>query len=138
MMVAILLTEFNSMKKPFKVRFYDYVNRPYEHVRDALTRDALHVFQAATKAAASRAQTIASELHIDYGGVGVKTDINIAVKDVKEKAAQAGSSPVTRLMLEWEATTMPRLFPLRSSGIASQKFRCIDLLTMWPVTFDGP
>jgi len=81
------------MKKPLKVRCYDYVNRPYEHVRDALKKDALNVFQAATKAAASRAQTIASELRIDFGGIGVKTDINITVKSVEEKVAKAGSSP---------------------------------------------
>jgi hypothetical protein len=39
---------------------YDYVNRPYERVRDALRQNALTVFQSATKAAASRAQSIAA------------------------------------------------------------------------------
>ena len=106
------------MKKPIKVRFYDYVNHPYEDVRDALKKDALNVFHAATKAAASRAQTIASELHVDFGGIGVKTDINITVKNVEEKAAEAGSSPITRLLLEWEATAMPRLFPIMKGELA--------------------
>jgi hypothetical protein len=41
------------------------VNRPYERVRDALRQNALTVFQSATKAAASRAQSIAAELHVD-------------------------------------------------------------------------
>ena len=72
------------MKKQLKIRFYDYVNHPYEYVRDALKKDALKVFQEATKAATSRAQTIASELHIDFGGIGVKTYINITVKSVEE------------------------------------------------------
>jgi len=110
--------EFNSMKEPLKVRSYDYVNRPYEHVRDALKKDALNVFQAATKAAASRAQTIASELHIDFGGIGVKTDITITVKGVEEKMAEAGLGPITRLLLEWEATSMPRLFPLMKGELS--------------------
>jgi hypothetical protein len=106
------------MNKRLEIRFYDYVNHPYESVRDALKKDALRVFQAATKAAASRAQSIASELHLDFGGVGLKTDINIAVRGIKEEAAKTGSSPVTRLRLEWEATAMPRLFPLMDGELS--------------------
>lgn len=56
-----------------EIRCYDYVNHPYERVRDTL-RHALTVFQSATKAAAYRAQSIAVELHVDVGGIGVKTD----------------------------------------------------------------
>src|SRR5580765_5520973 len=95
-----------------EIRSYDYVNRPYERVRDALRQDALTVFQSATKAAASRAQSIAAELHVDLGGIGVKTDINICVKEIDEKIVDATSTPTMRLRLEWEATTMPGLFPL--------------------------
>jgi hypothetical protein len=100
------------MGKGREIRCYDYVNHPYEQVRDALKRDALAVFQSATKAAASRAQSIAAELHIDVGGIGVKTDIRISVKSVDEKILDAVSSPATHLLLEWEAATMPRLFPV--------------------------
>lgn len=106
------------MKKRLKIRFYDYVNRPYESVRDVLKKDALNVFQAATKAATSRAQIVASELHINFGGLGVKTDINITVKSVEEKVAKPGSSAITRLLLEWEATAMPRLFPLMKGELS--------------------
>jgi hypothetical protein len=42
----------------------------------------------------------------------VKTDINICVKDIEDKIADAASTPAMRLRMEWEATTMPRLFPL--------------------------
>jgi hypothetical protein len=58
-----------------EIRSYDYVNRPYERVRDALTQNALTVFQSAPRAAASRAQSIPAELHLDFGGISVKTDI---------------------------------------------------------------
>jgi len=51
------------MSKGFEIRCYDYVNHPYEKVRDALKREALDVFQRATKTAASRAQSVAAELH---------------------------------------------------------------------------
>lgn len=59
------------MSKGREIRCYDYVNRPYEQVRDALTKDPLRVFQSATKAAATHAQAIASELRVEMGGIGV-------------------------------------------------------------------
>ena len=105
------------MSKGREIRCYDYVNHPYEQVRDALRRDALTVFQSATKAAASRAQSIAAELHVDGGGIGIKTDISITVKNVEEKV-DAVSHPVTRLLLEWEAATMPLLFPLMKAELS--------------------
>jgi len=105
------------MGKGRELRCYDYVNHPYARVRDALKQNALGVFQSATKAAASRAQTVAAELHIDIGGVGVKTDIAITVKSIQE-TADAALGPVTRLVLEWEAATLPRLFPLMKGELA--------------------
>lgn len=107
------------MSKPREIHCYDYVNHPYERVRDALSKDALTVFQAATKAAASRAQSIAAELHVDLGGIGVQADIRISVKRVEEKIVDnAMSTPVTRLRLEWEAAAMPRLFPLMKAELS--------------------
>ena len=100
-----------------EIRSCDYVNRPYERVRDALRQNALTVFQSATKAAASRARSVAAELHVDFGGIGVKTDINISVRNIEEKV-DATSTPTTRLVLEWEATTMPRLFPLMNGELS--------------------
>jgi hypothetical protein len=100
-----------------EIRSYDYVNRPYERVRDALRQNALTVFQSATKAAASRAQSVAAELHVDFGGIGVKSDINISVKNIEEKV-DASSTPSTRLQLEWEAATMPALFPLMKGELS--------------------
>jgi hypothetical protein len=105
------------MSKGREIRCYDYVNHPYEQVRDALRQDALTVFQSATKAAASRAQSIAAELHVDSGGIGIKTDISISVKNIEEKV-DAVSPPVTRLLLEWEAATMPHLFPLMKAELS--------------------
>jgi hypothetical protein len=101
-----------------EIRSYDYVNHPYERVRNALSQNALTVFQSATKAAASRAQSVAAELHVDIGGVGVKTDIRIFVKGIEEKVPDASSTAATRLLLEWEAATMPRLFPLMKAELS--------------------
>ena len=106
------------MSKGREIRCYDYVNHPYAQVRDALSEDALAVFQSATKAAASRARSIASELRVDIGGIGVEADIRISVKNIEEKVSEAMSAPVTRLQLEWEAATMPRLFPLMKAELS--------------------
>jgi len=106
------------MSKGLEIRCYDYVNHPYEKVRDRLKRDALEVFQSATKTAASRARSVAAELHVDLGGIGVKADIRISVKDVAEKATDASSGPTTRLQLEWEAATAPGWFPLMKAELS--------------------
>jgi hypothetical protein len=101
-----------------EIRCYDYVNHPYERVRDALKQNAPMVFQSATKTAASRAQTVAAELHVDFGGIGVKTDIKIVVKSVEERVPDPGSIATTTLQLEWEAATMPRFFPLMKGALS--------------------
>ncbi|HEV2315684.1 MAG TPA: hypothetical protein VGR94_10290 [Candidatus Acidoferrales bacterium] len=104
------------MTKRREIRSYDYVNHPYERVRDALKQDALSVFRSATKAAASRAQSVAAELHVDAGGIGVKADVRISVKKAEEKVLDA--TPSTRLLLEWEAVTVPRLFPFMKGELS--------------------
>ena len=106
------------MSKGREIRCFDYVNHPYEKVRDALRKNANAVFQSATKAAASRAETVAAELHVDVGGIGVKTDIKISVKNVEEKVKDAIPAPATRLLLEWEAATLPRMFPLMKAELS--------------------
>ncbi len=106
------------VEKRREIRSFDYVNHPYDRVRDALRMNAVTVFQAATKAAVSRAHSVAAELHIDFGGIGVKTDIHISVKSVEEKLVDLDSIPITRLQLEWEAATAPRLFPLMKGELS--------------------
>jgi hypothetical protein len=106
------------MSKGREISCYDYVNRPYEQVRDALSKDALAVFQSATKAAASRARSVASELRVDIGGIGVEAEIVISIKKIEEQASEAMAGPVTRLQLEWQAAKMPSLFPLMKAELS--------------------
>jgi hypothetical protein len=106
------------MDKGREIRCYDYVNHPYERVRDVLKQNALAVFQSATKTAASRAESVAAELHVDFGGIGVKSDIKISVQGIGENAGDAMSAPTTELLLEWEAASAPRLFPLMKGTLA--------------------
>jgi hypothetical protein len=100
-----------QMSKGREIRSYDYVNHPYERVRDVLAQDALAVFQAATKNAASRARSVAAELHVNVAGFEIGTDISISVKNIEERAREMKASPATCLQLEWEAVKSPRLFP---------------------------
>jgi hypothetical protein len=106
------------MSKGREIHCYDYVNHPYEQVRDALSKDAPAVFQSATKAAASRARSIASELRVDLGGIGITADIRVLVKNTEVKEREGMSGPTTRLQLEWEAATMPILLPLMKADLS--------------------
>ena len=49
----------SSMNRGREIRSYDYVNHPYERVREALTQNALTVFQSATKAAEAAPHKVA-------------------------------------------------------------------------------
>jgi hypothetical protein len=106
------------MSKGPEIRSFDYVNQPYEKVRDALSGDAAAVFRQATKAAASRAQSVAAALRVNVAGIEVGKEIAIAVHQVEEKAGGATSSPVTRIDLEWEASDSPGLFPVMKAELA--------------------
>ena len=106
------------MSRGREIHCYDYVNHPYQQVRSALSKDAPAVFQSATKAAASRAQSIASEPRIDFGGIGIEADIRVSVKKIEVRPRAAIWKPATRLQLEWEAAKMPRLFPLMKAELS--------------------
>ncbi len=106
------------MSKGRPIRCYDYVNHSYEEVRQAITRDAPAVFQAATKGAAARARSVASELRVNIGGIEVGADIAISVKNIEESTRAPSSAPVTCLQLEWEAAKSPRLFPLMKAELS--------------------
>ena len=106
------------MNKGPEIRSYDYVNHPYEKVRDVLSRDALAVFQSATRAAASRAKTLAAALRVNVAGIEVGKEISISVREIEEKTPRPLSSPLTRLVLEWEASESPGLFPVMKAELS--------------------
>lgn len=99
------------------IRVYDYVNHPYEEVRSALCSNASEVFRNATKVAALRAKSVASELHVNIAGIEIGTDISISVKATKDRPKQVMSPAKTYLELEWEASKMPHLFPFMKAEL---------------------
>lgn len=104
------------MSKTRELRCYDYVNHPYDKVRDALRQDALAVFQAATKGAASRAEAIAAELHVTIGGLDVAKEIEIKVNNIEEDTST--TSRKTVLQIEWEAAGSPGMFPVMNAELS--------------------
>lgn len=106
------------MRAGREIHCYDYVNHPYDQVCSALSKDAAAVFQAATRSASSRAQSVASELRVDLGGVSIGADIRVVVKNVEARPRDGMADPVTRLQLEWEAANTPALFPVMNAELA--------------------
>ena len=111
------------MSKNRDVRAFDYVNQPYDRVSEALSGDALEIFRSATRAAASRAHSVATGLRVNIGGIEVGAPIDITVSGIDEdSAAPITGRPIpgeaTRLHLEWAAATAPRLFPLMKGDLS--------------------
>jgi hypothetical protein len=100
------------MSEPRKLRCYEYVNRPYEQVRDLLRRQPLELLQRATTSAASRARTLAATLHVGVAGIEIGVDVRTNVQRIREEERVAGMSPVTILDIGWEASRAPGFFPL--------------------------
>jgi hypothetical protein len=110
------------MSKGREIRCYDYVNHPYQKVRDALCHDPAAVFQAATAGAASRAESVAANLRVNIAGIEVGKEIAITVGNISEEGVTT-TSPKTTIPLQWEAAESPRLFPLMKAE-----------LTIYPLT----
>jgi hypothetical protein len=100
------------MAKPHELRCYDYVNRPYVVVRDALRADLGGIFERATKSATGRAHALAANLKVDLGALEVGTDVVIEVLGVEERdEGPAGRTRTTFIDLRWNAARAAALFP---------------------------
>lgn len=106
------------MSKSKTLRVYDYVNHPYEAVREALSGDPAAVFRNATKLAAQRARTVASELHVNIGGIEIGADILVSVKAVEDHPKKLSAPEMTVLQIDWEASTMPGFFPFMEAELS--------------------
>ncbi len=95
------------------VRAYDYVNQPYEPVRDAIEKDAKSIFERATHAAQERSETIAGALSVDIAGLEIRKNVDITIHSIEEVPPTTGSnlSRVTHVKLEWKASSAANLFP---------------------------
>lgn len=126
------------MGKGRQIRAFDYVNQPYESVRDALHDNAVGMLQNATRAAASRAHAVASGLHVNVGGVEVGAEIVITVHSVENDPKGPLDKPATRLRLEWEAAKAPRLFPLMKGEMSAYALSSTETQLDFEGTYEPP
>jgi hypothetical protein len=96
------------MAKRHELHAYDYVNRPYASVRDAVLANPLGVFRCATTA--KRDGAVGGELHAHAGPLELGAEIAIEVLSI-EVARSPDYHPATKLVLEWRALRRPDLFP---------------------------
>lgn len=106
------------MNKGRHIRCFDYVNHPYEKVRDVLVANPAPAFSRATKRAAARAESVASQLRVNIGAIELGTEIEISVHSVDEAPGAGRTSPVTRVQFEWKAKQSPHLFPLMHAELS--------------------
>jgi hypothetical protein len=104
------------MTRRHELRCYDYVNRPYEQVRDALAANALGVFGRATHAAATRADDLSAELRVRIGALEIATDVEIQAEAAVDARAP-DDRPATRLDLTWKSKRRPGLFPAMTGAL---------------------
>ena len=100
-----------------EVRAFDYVNHPYEPVRDLLLKEAPRIFAGATKVAETRAGEIVSSLSIDIKGIQISKDITIKVRSFQERPGPK-LTHVLHIGLDWEAKESPGLFPVMKADLS--------------------
>jgi hypothetical protein len=105
------------MSKPRTLHCYDYVPVPYPTVREALRRDALEIFQRATRSAAARAGEIGATLKAGVGPIEVGVDAKIEIRGVTDEISALGDA-TTRIELGWTAAKNAGLFPAMEAALA--------------------
>ncbi len=120
------------------IREYDYVDRPYEPVRDALREGALSIFQRATSAAEERSEHLVSALSVDLAEVQFSKDIEITIRGIDEGTTIPGSelSRVTHVALEWQAAASPSLFPAMKAELTIYPLSHTETLVELVGTYD--
>lgn len=104
------------MTRRHELRCFDYVNRPYDQVNEALSANALAIFERATRSAADRAADIGAELRVRLGAVEIAADIALEVTEVAGAISPA-NQPATRLELTWKSRRSPGLFPAMTGSL---------------------
>jgi len=100
-----------------EIRAFDYVNQPYERVRDALRSDAGGIFHSATEVAEARTGELVASLSLEVKGIALTKEITIRIGDIREEPGPK-LSHVTHIELDWQAKGSPGLFPTMKADLA--------------------
>jgi hypothetical protein len=98
------------MTKRHELRCFDYVNRPYDQVKEALSANAVAIFERATRSTSDRSREDGAELRVRVGAVEIAADIIIEVTEIADARSPA-NQPALRLDLTWRSKRRPGLFP---------------------------
>jgi hypothetical protein len=100
---------------------YQYVNRPFDAVRDALILDAVGLFERGTKSATTRAHSLVSNLKVSVAGIDVGKDIVVKVTSVRPHDEAPGhmAKDAVSFDLEWAAETSASLFPAMKATLVA-------------------
>lgn len=98
------------MSKRKELRCFEYVNRPYPQVAEAVSAHARTIFERATRSAADRADDVGVELRVRVGAVEVAAELELEISEVAGERSPA-NQPATRIDLRWRSKRRPKLFP---------------------------
>jgi hypothetical protein len=109
-----------AMSQPRPLHCYEYIDRPYERVRELLHRDPSSLLQRATTSAAARTNALVANLHLQVAGIEIGVDVRVFVRRIRDQQATSKDPAVTRLELSWEAVRLPALFPAMLAEVAAR------------------
>jgi hypothetical protein len=120
-----------------ELRCYDYVNRPYAAVRDALDADAAGLFARATSAAAARAEVVATQLRVQLGAIAVATDVVVRLTSTQTVRSPLHSL-ATCFALEWHSLRHPGWFPAMHASLTVYALSSYETQLVFEGHYDPP
>ncbi len=124
------------MANPVEIRCYDYVNRPFDEVRNRLHDDPVELFKQATRAASNRANNLGAALHINVAGIEIGKEIEIVVTG--EAEVESARKERVELTLEWKASKSPGLFPVMQGTLAAYPITMTETQLDFSGHYDPP
>lgn len=125
------------MTRRHELRAYDYVNRPYAEVRDALFAGPLTVFRHATAAARPRGEPGAVELHAKAGPFTIDQELAFEVLAIEDGRSPDGT-PGERILVQWKSLRHPALFPLMKATLRIYPLTTTETQLELDGTYDPP
>ena len=100
------------MSRRHELHAFDYVNRPYADVREALFAGPLTVFRQATAAGDGKPGEVhAVALRAKAGPFYLGQEVELEILAIEDGRAADGT-PGERFVVQWKALRHPRLYPL--------------------------